>query len=86
MSRPVIVLRSDEDLDVAAHIMRDKRIKGLPIIEAGKLAGLISLSDIARITHAEAERQSPALRLIAELIKDQVLYQNPPALNKIPAA
>jgi signal-transduction protein with cAMP-binding, CBS, and nucleotidyltransferase domain len=47
MSRPVIVLRPEENLLTAADVMRRRHIKRLPIAEDGKLLGIVSLSDLA---------------------------------------
>jgi signal-transduction protein with cAMP-binding, CBS, and nucleotidyltransferase domain len=47
MSRPVIVLRPEEEPVTAADVMWRRRIKRLPIAESGKLLGIISLSDLA---------------------------------------
>jgi CBS domain-containing protein len=49
MSRPVVVLRPDEDHLTAVNVMRQKRIKRLPVASRGKLLGIVSLSDLAAI-------------------------------------
>lgn len=75
MSRPVIVLRPEEELSVAASVMCKYRIKRLPIALKGNLIGLVSASDIAMIAHDQAENSWPNWSLIAGLIKAQALHQ-----------
>ena len=54
MSRQLFDCTSDDDLSVAERIMRDKKVRRLPVLnEEGRLVGLLSLSDIAR--HADEE-------------------------------
>lgn len=78
MSRPVIIERPEEDLKVAADVMRKNHIKRLPVVSDGKLVGLISFSDIARIAHKQAADSWPAWCLITDLIKAQALHQRLP--------
>ena len=46
MSRPIITANPKMDLEEAAKLMIAKNIKRLPIIEAGKLVGMVTLTDI----------------------------------------
>jgi len=48
MSKPVICGNPDMDLEEAAKFMIKKKIKKLPIVEAGKLIGIITLTDLVR--------------------------------------
>jgi len=48
MSKPLIVVEPDMDLDDAVRLMFEMRIKTLPVVKGGKLIGLISMTDIAR--------------------------------------
>jgi len=48
MSKPIIVVEPDMDLEEAAKLMFKLKIKKLPIVGSGKLMGLITLSDLAR--------------------------------------
>jgi len=49
MSSPLIVVSPDTDLEQAACLMFEKKIKKLPVTEQNRLVGLISLTDIARV-------------------------------------
>jgi CBS domain-containing protein len=55
MSRQLFVCYSDDDLSAAEGIMREKKVRRLPVLDQqGRLVGLISVSDIAG--YAEWER------------------------------
>jgi CBS domain-containing protein len=64
MSTPLIAGGSDMYVEDAARLMFKKNIKKLPIMENGKLVGLLTLSDIARIAHIQ-----PPFKVIRELVK-----------------
>lgn len=49
MTRSLISARPDQDLAEIERVMVEKRITGLPVIERGRLVGVISRSDIARV-------------------------------------
>ena len=46
MSSPVITESPSTEIQIAAHMMVSRRIKRLPLVEDGKLVGLVSFSDI----------------------------------------
>lgn len=47
MSRQVISVDPNMDTAVAAHLMGRKRVQRLPVVEAGKVQGILSLDDLA---------------------------------------
>jgi CBS domain-containing protein len=49
MSSPLIVIASSTDLEEAARLMFEKKIKKLLVIDQNRLVGLVSLTDIARV-------------------------------------
>jgi len=49
MSKPLIVGKPDMEIENAAQIMFTKKIKKLPIVEKGKLLGLLTLTDLLRV-------------------------------------
>jgi CBS domain-containing protein len=53
MSRPLVVGKVDMDLEEAARLMLKRNIKKLPIVNGGKLVGLITLTDVVRVDHVE---------------------------------
>jgi CBS domain-containing protein len=64
MSTPLIAGGPDMYIEDAARLMFKKNIKKLPIMEKGKLVGLLTISDIARIAHIQ-----PPFKVIRELVK-----------------
>ena len=46
MVRKPYVVHPDMPLDEAAHLILEKRIGGLPVVEKGKLVGIITVVDI----------------------------------------
>lgn len=55
MSKPLIVGGPDMYVEDAARLMFKRNIKKLPIRKNGQLVGLVTLSDIARVTHIEPQ-------------------------------
>jgi len=49
MSKPLIMGTPNMEIESAAGIMFTKKIKKLPIVENGKLLGLVTLTDLLRI-------------------------------------
>ena len=48
MSRPLVVVNTQISLEEASKIMREQRIRKLPVIEKGCLVGLITTTEIVR--------------------------------------
>jgi len=48
MTKPLIAGYSDMDLEDATRLMFEKKIKKLPVVDHGRLRGLITLTDVAR--------------------------------------
>ncbi len=63
MSSPVLTITPDTDIADAARIMARSNIRRLPVVEKGKLVGIITTMDIMRVspelleTSVEAERR-----------------------------
>ena len=50
MSKPAITVRPDDLVSHAAHLMHDRRVKRLPVVDThGKLAGIISRTDVLSV-------------------------------------
>ena len=64
-SRPLITGEPEMDLEEAAALMVQHRVRRLPVVEAGALAGIVTLDDIAvRTGNLEV-----AQRMTAEVIE-----------------
>ena len=48
MTRDVIIGVPQDDLPSARHTMTEKRIRHLPVMDGGKLVGIISIGDIVK--------------------------------------
>jgi CBS domain-containing protein len=48
MSRRVITVGPDETLAVCVRLMAEHEISGLPVVEAGRLVGIITKTDLIR--------------------------------------
>ena len=49
MSKPLVSVAPSVEIEEAVKLMFQKKIKKIPIIEKGKLLGLVTLTDILRI-------------------------------------
>jgi CBS domain-containing protein len=50
MSRPPVTVRPDDLVSHAAHLMYDRRVKRLPVVDAdGRLVGIISRTDVLTV-------------------------------------
>jgi CBS domain-containing protein len=60
MTTPVITVAPTESIAGAMGTMTDRRFRHLPVVEDGRLLGLVSIGDLvkARIEQAEAEAQA----------------------------
>ena len=68
MSRPVAVIKPEEDYSTAADVMRRRRIKRVPIAKQGKLLGIVSLSDLAKLVVNDLGQIESALRLVSSFV------------------
>jgi len=48
MSKPLVTVKPGDDILIAVRKMRKSNIHRLPVVENGKIVGLVSLSDIAK--------------------------------------
>ncbi len=55
MTKKVIVGHPDMELVEATRLMFENKVKKLPVVEGNQLVGLVTLTDIARITSVDKE-------------------------------
>lgn len=55
MTRRVIYVRPEQTLDEAMALMTQRRIRHLPVVDGGKLLGLVSIGDIVKSVIAEKQ-------------------------------
>jgi CBS domain-containing protein len=49
MTREVVIGHPGDDLMSVAHTMTEKRIRHLPVMDQGKLVGIVSLGDLVKV-------------------------------------
>lgn len=55
MSRGIITANPFDELDDAVKLMSDDQVRRLPVVEEGRLVGMLSLCDMARSASCEME-------------------------------
>ena len=62
MSRDVITASPMDKVGDVMGIMTEHRVRHLPVLEAGELAGLISIGDVVKAQHAELTTENQLLK------------------------
>jgi CBS domain-containing protein len=62
MTCSVVVGRLLMSVDEALGVMTERRFRHLPVVEDGKLLGLVSIGDLVKIRLEEAAQEAQALR------------------------
>jgi CBS domain-containing protein len=57
MSSPVITVGPEDTVQKCMQIMTDHRVRHLPVIEGGAIAGMISIGDLVKAVIAEQQQQ-----------------------------
>jgi CBS domain-containing protein len=47
-SEQVVTVSPDQSVDEAAELMRDKAVRRVPVVDNGRLVGIVSLGDLAK--------------------------------------
>jgi len=55
MSSPLFLIDSDEPVRIAADLMHDRGIRKLPVIDDGKVVGIITATDIVNLLAVSVE-------------------------------
>jgi CBS domain-containing protein len=64
MSKEVVIGHPSDDLMSVAHTMTEKRIRHLPVLDQGKLVGIVSLGDLVRAQRDHYEGQVVTLEAL----------------------
>lgn len=64
MTRRLIVAESSDELEEALSLMREHQIRRLPVVEDGRLIGILAQADIAAVT--EPREAAETLRRVSE--------------------
>lgn len=65
MSSPVIVVTPETSIDECMALMTNKRIRHLPVVDAGELVGIVSIGDIVKF---RSRQQSYEIQFLHEYI------------------
>ena len=78
MSAPAITVNADRPLGEAAAIMLDRGVNRLPVIEAGRLVGIITRADLVR---AYLRRDEDILRTVRDEVVGHTMWLDPDDLR-----
>jgi len=62
MTCSVVVGRLSMSVDEALGLMTERRFRHLPVIDDGKLLGLVSIGDLVKVKLSEAAEEAQAMR------------------------
>lgn len=62
MTKNVMVCSSGDTIEDVMHLMTKRRIRHLPVVDGGKLIGMISIGDVVKRRIADTEMEAEALR------------------------
>jgi len=62
MTRKVVTCTETETVGAIMELMTDGKFRHLPVVERGRLAGIISIGDVVKYRLSEMEHESNALR------------------------
>jgi CBS domain-containing protein len=62
MTKAVVTCRESDTIDRLMSEMTSHRFRHMPVVERGRLVGLVSIGDVVRMRIAEAEMEAAAMR------------------------
>lgn len=62
MTAPVVTVGPTDSVDAAMALMTTRRVRHLPVVEAGALVGIVSIGDLVKCRIDEACREAAALK------------------------
>jgi CBS domain-containing protein len=57
MSFPVITVSPDDTVQTCMQLMTDKRVRHLPVVDGGRVVGMVSIGDLVKAVIAEQQAQ-----------------------------
>jgi CBS domain-containing protein len=65
MTAPLVVVGPDTSIDECMAVMTDRRIRHLPVVEDGKVVGLVSIGDLVKF---KSRQQSFEIQYLTDYI------------------
>jgi CBS domain-containing protein len=62
MTSPIVTCAPTDSIDHIMELMTERRVRHLPVMEAGRLVGIVSIGDVVKQRISEIENESQALR------------------------
>lgn len=62
MTRNVMVCSSHDTIEDVMHLMTRRRIRHLPVVDEGRLVGMVSIGDVVKRRIAQTEMEAEALK------------------------
>ena len=62
MTRELVTCKPDDSVADIMAVMTDRRIRHVPVLRDGKLAGIVSIGDVVKVRLGEIEQEASALR------------------------
>ena len=62
MTSPVVTCAPTDSIDHIMELMTERRVRHLPVMDHGKLVGIVSIGDVVKQRISEIENESEALR------------------------
>ena len=56
MSSPVLTVRPEQSVQECMQLMTDRRVRHLPVVEQGRVVGVLSIGDLVRAVLEEQQR------------------------------
>ncbi|HEY3961201.1 MAG TPA: CBS domain-containing protein [Gaiellaceae bacterium] len=66
MTSPLVVVTPDTPIEECMALMTDRRIRHLPVMEGGKVIGVVSIGDVVKF---QSQQQSFEIRYLNDYIK-----------------
>jgi CBS domain-containing protein len=66
MTRDLVTATPDDDLLSVAHVMTERRIRHLPVVQTGRLVGIVSIGDVVKAQRDQYQGQLDTLQVQLE--------------------
>jgi CBS domain-containing protein len=57
MTYPVLTVSPDTSVEQCMQLVTDKHVRHLPVVEAGRVVGMVSIGDLVKAVIAEQQQQ-----------------------------